>query len=533
MKKQKFHVLAYNWQPGNKQEIEEALSDDFRITYENDPGTFKLKLGMENQDMLILAIEAEDDPAMALFREIRVGMPATPVIVACGSGHPELIAAVMREGVSACIEAPWQSERIRHVMEKIVAANSHINELAYLRRTQDAAYRFDDVVAETPNFRTIVDNLRKFAAYDSTMLFIGEIGTGKSFLAGTVHFNSPRRAKPFVKINCTNIAEHMLESELFGHEAGAFPGADKQRIGRLEQANGGTVFLDEIAELPLGLQGKLLRLLEEKAFERLAGNRTIYVDVRVIAATHRNLGALIASGAFREDLFYRLNVLPVQLPPLKERPDCVAPLAHKLLTAISTRVCKPIHGFTDEALRLICDYNWPGNILQLGNVIERAVILEEGEYISPSSLEGVDGFAPYDPVNAPTIPELADSECALLLRALKESNWVQKRAAVKLGVSARVINYKIKKYGITHEHWRKQKPKASAKRRNRKATLEELVEAGQVGAVQPKSRAAQQRPTARKTTVKRRSAANKRSASANRNAQATPERNDTTTPGEE
>ncbi len=459
MKKQKVRILAYNWQPHNKQEIETALAASSRITYESDPGTFRLKLDQENYDVIILELQPENGSTFNMLRTLRHSMPFTPVIVTSGSDQTTLINEAMREGAYDFITDPFLPERIRCSVEKAVTDKSHVNELAYLRRTQDVVYNFDDVVAETPSFRQLIENLRKFAAFDSTMLFTGKTGTGKSFLAGTIHFNSPRRQKPFIKVNCTNMPEEMLESELFGHEAGAFPGADKQRIGRLEQADGGTVFLDEIGDIKPALQAKLLRFLEEKTFERLGGSRTIAIDVRIIAATNKNMANRIADGQFREDLFYRLNVLPVQLPQLKDRPNCIAPLARKLLTRIATNVCKPVHGFTDEAMQLLTAYHWPGNILQLANVIERAVILEEGEYITPFSLQSPGELVPADPTRADKIPELEDSERALVLRALRECNWVQKKAAQKLGVSPRVMNYKIQKFNINHPRWRKNKGK--------------------------------------------------------------------------
>ena len=459
MKNQRFHVLAYNWQPGNKHDIEAALADSSRITYETDPGSFRLKLDRENYDVIILELQPENGSTFSMLRSIRKNMPFTPVIITCSTDQVDLIVEAMREGAYDFITDPFLPERIRCSVEKAVADKSQINELAYLRSTQDVVYKFDDIVAETPSYRQLIENLRKFAAFDSTMLFTGKTGTGKSFLAGAIHFNSPRRHKPFIKVNCTNMPEELLESELFGHEAGAFLGADKQRIGRLEQADGGTVFLDEIGEITPALQAKLLRFLEEKSFERLGGNRTIYSDVRIIAATNRNLAARINDGQFREDLFYRLNVLPVQLPPLKDRPNCIAPLARSLLARIVANVCKPISGFTDEAMRLLTSYHWPGNILQLANVIERAVILEEGNYITPFSLQSPGELVPADPARADKIPELEDSERALVLRALRECNWVQKKAAQKLGVSPRVMNYKIQKFSINHPRWRKHKGK--------------------------------------------------------------------------
>ncbi|MGW8194378.1 MAG: sigma-54 interaction domain-containing protein [Desulforhopalus sp.] len=302
------------------------------------------------------------------------------------------------------------------------------------------------------------------------MLITGDTGSGKSFLSGTVHFNSPRRKKPFVKINCANIPENLLESELFGHEKGAFTGADKQRIGRFEQANGGTIFLDEIGEMNMNLQTKLLRVLEEKSFERVGGNKTILSDIRIIAATNKNLMKQVEDGLFREDLYYRINVLPVMLPSLKDRKECLMPLASLLLNKCCRSMRRDIKGFSENSRQVIQDYSWPGNIRQLANTIERAVILEDDRVIHSSNL------AIPDKTNQPKelyaqgesvrdnaaghkkLPEsLAEQEQELILKVLEENLWVQKNAAAKLGISPRALNYKISKLGITHPHWRRNK----------------------------------------------------------------------------
>ncbi len=306
--------------------------------------------------------------------------------------------------------------------------------------------------------KQVLKSLEKFSKTDSTILITGATGTGKSFLSGTVHYNSPRKQKPFIKINCANIPEDLLESELFGHEKGAFTSADKLRVGRFEQASGGTLFLDEIGEISLALQTKLLRVLEEKCFERVGGNKTIYADVRVIAATNKDLPEQISKGKFREDLYYRINVLPIRLPDLRERQQCLLPLVQYFLNKYAKSLGSDVRGFTDKAFEQIRHYSWPGNIRQLANTIERAVILEDDELIDTYNLS-----LPVEKGTAMgnTTPglvsnsSLADQEKELILNALEECLWVQKNAAVKLGVSPRALNYKVKKFGITHPNWRK------------------------------------------------------------------------------
>jgi len=259
-------------------------------------------------------------------------------------------------------------------------------------------------------------------------------------------------------MNCANIPETLLESELFGHEKGSFTGADRLRIGRFEQADGGTLFLDEIGEISQSLQAKLLRILEDKAFERVGGNRTIHVDVRVIVATNRDLEALIEAGKFREDLYYRINILSVGLPPLRERKDCIEPMAQTMLAKICRSLKKKIDGYSETVMERIKAYDWPGNIRQLSNVIERAAILQEGTIIR---MDNVIIPAPRQKVASGNLDQSLSptqaSEKELILNALEESLWIQKDAAEKLGLSPRTLNYKIKKYYITHPRWRKNK----------------------------------------------------------------------------
>ncbi len=456
MKNQKFHVLAFEWQPEYRKNIENALFDDAEITYENDPDAFCQKVDRHNYDAIFMGLQNSNSSTFNLLQKARKTAPGIPVIIISSADQAELIDEAIRHGAADFITDPFLPARIQLSMKKAIAERHKGNELAYLRRTQDVLYDFDNLVAETPSFKKTVEHLRKFAAFDSTLLLTGATGTGKSFLAGTVHFNSPRHEKPFIKVNCVNVSEQLLESELFGHEKGAFPGADKQRIGRLEQADGGTVFLDEIGYISVNLQAKILRILEEKRFEPLGGTRTIDVDVCLIIATNKNLATLMQTGQFREDLFYRINVLSAQLPPLVERPQCIVPLSRKLLRKIASSVQKPIVDFTPEALTLLTSYHWPGNIRQLANSIERAVILEDGPYITPPSLYSADEFQA-DSMASSKVLELHDNERTLILRALKECSWIQKKAADKLGISPRVMNYKIKKFNIKHPRWRKNK----------------------------------------------------------------------------
>jgi DNA-binding NtrC family response regulator len=429
---------------------------------------FQAEIRARQFDLIFLDIDSLGEQSMPVLDQIHNKDPFMPIIMTSKSERAEIIVQAMNAGASDFLIHPISPTRINIAVDKAIEIRDQRFEIAYHRRTQDVVYDFRDVVAYSQNMQRILKSLERFAKTDSTILITGDTGTGKSFLSGTVHFNSPRRKKPFVKINCANIPEDLLESELFGHEKGAFTGADKQRIGRFEQASGGTIFLDEIGEMNMRLQTKLLRVLEEKSFERVGGNKTIYSDVRIIAATNKDLMHQVESGLFREDLYYRINVLPISLPSLRERRECILPLADLLLKKCCTSMHRDIHGFTDESRRLILDYDWPGNIRQLANTIERAVILEDDRQVHSYNLalpkktlrQQVAAMQPEGGAEigvAEPAESLAERERELILRVLEECLWVQKNAAKKLGISPRALNYKVSKMGITHPHWRRNK----------------------------------------------------------------------------
>ncbi len=406
-------------------------------------------------DLIILDLGIKKEAPFDLLKWIHMTFPHCPVIVTSEEEKAELVVSAIKQGAYDFLAKPYSGPKLRHRVDQALEACCLRKEIDFLRHKQDVVYDFDRIIAFSPNMKEMLEVLKKFSKTDATILMRGETGSGKSFLAGTVHFNSRRRKRPFVTVNCSNIPEALLESELFGHERGAFTGADKLRVGRFEQARGGTLFLDEIGELSSALQAKLLRFLEEKAFERLGGNQTIHVDVRVMAATNRNLEALIAEGTFREDLYYRLNILSAQLPPLRERRQCIEPLAYWLLEQKCCALGRRITGFAPNVMSWIRGYAWPGNIRQLANVIERAVILEEGSVITEKSLSMVEPVHPLFGAGTEEPEPLAQRERELILHALENSLWVQKTAAKRLGVSPRTLNYKIKKFGITHPNWRK------------------------------------------------------------------------------
>ncbi len=410
-------------------------------------------------DVILLDLQngySLDISAVQTFRE---KAPQTPLIVTSSNEQSQVIISVMKAGAFDFIVKPYTPDKISIAIDHALEKSSLRNEIDYLRRQQDVIYDIDRIVAVSPAMQKVIATVKKLVNTDATILMTGETGTGKSLLAGTLHFNGWRKNRPFTKINCANIPETMLESELFGHAKGAFTGADKQRMGRLEQANGGTVFLDEIGELSPVLQAKLLRVLEDKCFERLGDNRTIYTDIRIISATYRNIEELVAAKKFREDLYYRINVLRIHLPPLRERLECIEPLANFLLKKICRSAKKQVDRFSPAAINIFQHYTWPGNIRELSNIIERAVFMEEERIICPDSI--CLPLLPSAPAHAcktaGTCLQLDEHEKNLILETLDKCLWVQKDAAELLGLTPRALHYKITKYGIKHHRWYKNK----------------------------------------------------------------------------
>jgi formate hydrogenlyase transcriptional activator len=342
----------------------------------------------------------------------------------------------------------WHSSAVRSSQRTISGFESYVALDQYLeaqRETRESRNGFEGIVGSSAALGDVLDQIRTVAPTDSTVLIEGETGTGKELIAQAIHNTSRRRQRPFVKLNCAAIPLGLLESELFGHERGAFTGAVAQKLGRFEAADGGTLFLDEIGDIPLELQAKLLRVLQEQEFERLGSTHTRRVNVRVVAATNQDLGGLVAEKLFRMDLYYRLNVFPIALPPLRHRlediPMLVAHFVHRYAESMAKHIVKT----TSDAMEALVHYPWPGNIRELQNIIERAVILTKGDVLRISPLPSHAAF-PAEPVT------LADAERDHIMHALRESNWVvggAAGAAARLGVKRTTLISKMRKRGVS------------------------------------------------------------------------------------
>ena len=330
-------------------------------------------------------------------------------------------------------------------------AIAHEEEIRELRTRIEKTSGFGDLIGKDPQMQVIYKLIEDVAPTDATVLIQGESGTGKELVARAIHYNSLRKGAPFVVINCSAYPATLLESELFGHEKGAFTGAVRQKAGRFEQADGGTVFLDEIGEISSTAQIKLLRILQSRKFERVGGEKTLTVNTRILAATNKDLQQEVKTGNFREDLFYRLNVIPIQVPPLRKRRNDIPLLARHFLEKFAEEQHKAVERFSPEAMRLLLDYDWPGNVRELENSIEHATVIVKGEYVEVSDLPaGIQQSKPrVSKIENGSHRSMVENEINLLKEVLAECNWNKKETAARLGISRSTLYEKLKKYNIT------------------------------------------------------------------------------------
>ena len=385
----------------------------------------------------------------SLLRSIKSLHPDTEVVLLTGFGSVEGAVSALKEGAYDYILKPFEREALESVIARALEKSHLVSETKELRKLLADKYRFHNVITRDERLLKTLDLLETVADSGATIMITGETGTGKELIARSVHFNSSRKNKPFVKVNCSAIPEGLLESELFGHEKGAFTHATARRMGKFEYANGGTIFLDECADIPRGIQVKLLRVFEQKEFERVGSNETIRVDVRVIAATNSDPCQAVAEGKIREDLFHRLNVIPVSIPPLRERKCDIPLLVEHFLEKFSGSRENPLR-LSSEAMRVFNEYRWPGNVRELENLVERLSIVVKGPIVRPSDVpEEIRHAETVSGAGAPGEPgPLEEVEKKHILEAIRHCNGNIVRTAKLLGIDRTTLTRRLKKYGI-------------------------------------------------------------------------------------
>ncbi|MGH7788332.1 MAG: sigma-54-dependent transcriptional regulator [Candidatus Binatia bacterium] len=409
-------------------------------------------LGEREFALALVDVRIAGGDGIALTKDIREHWPDVDVIMITGYGSIKNAVEAMRQGAVDYITKPFQPEELLHATQKALERRRLIDEIEYLRKQLSDRYAFANMVSRTPSMLEVFATLEMLARNDVTVLITGESGTGKELAARAIHFQGKRRTGRFVAINCAAVPENLMESELFGYERGAFTGAVNERIGKVELANGGTLFLDEVESMPLPMQAKMLRVLEERAVERLGGNRRVQVDMRVVAATNQDLGRLVREGKVREDFYYRINVVPILLPPLRERREDIALLVVELLRNNSLAREKGLNRLSERAINQLMAYDWPGNIRELSNVMERAVLRAKGDTVKevdvPTSgkLDGRRGTAAH--YHLPLRDFLKGAERDYLAQLLTHYQGGIARCARHASVDQATLHRKIKAHGL-------------------------------------------------------------------------------------
>ncbi len=453
-----YKILVADDDPKILQRLQEVLSrEGYAVDSAKNGRIASDMLDQDYYDLALIDLNMPKIDGMTLLKNLVELHPDTVGIILTGHGTIRNAVEAMKAGAADYLAKPVKMEELLLVVQRALEFRDLKRENLALKKQLRKKYKFDNFIGDSLPMNKVFRVIEKVADSTSTVLILGESGTGKELVAKAIHYHSSRKDKPLIPVNCGAIPEELLESELFGHEKGAFTNAIRTRIGRFEMANGGTIFLDEVAEMSPHLQVKLLRILQEQEFERLGGAKTIRCDVRILAATNKNLDTLVEEGKFREDLYYRLKVIPISLPPLRDRKSDIPLLAHHFLENISKTKSKKHMSITKDVLKALISYDWPGNVREMENIIERMVILAEGENITLDDLpEKVARKHALEPDENGFIPEeglslsnaVNDYERQLIIHALEKAGWVKNRAAKLLKMNRTTLVEKIKKQGI-------------------------------------------------------------------------------------
>ncbi len=432
--------------------VRESLSawlekDGYTLATAPDGETAIDRIRKERWSILLVDLKMPGIDGLQVLEEAKKAQPEAAAVIMTAYATVDSAVAAMKIGAYDYLVKPFDPEELSLMIQKIVTQQALVRENVLLRKVLKREYRFRDLVSKSASMQAVFDLARTAARSHSTILVLGESGTGKELLARAIHAESPRSGGPFVAVSCAALTETLLESELFGHEKGAFTGAAARRKGKFEMADGGTLFLDEIGDITPKLQLDLLRVIEDRQFFRVGGSESVRVDVRIIAATNRDLPKAVADGAFREDLFYRLNVIPVHLPPLRARLEDLPLLVEHLLEQLGAEMNRRVDGVTADAMSLLMSHAWPGNVRELRNVLERAVVVATGHVIQASDL-GLHRPPYGDGQNGGPMASLEDVERHHIARVLQESDGNISQAARTLGIDRATLYNKLRKYQL-------------------------------------------------------------------------------------
>ena len=403
-------------------------------------------------DLILMDIRMKHTDGISALKQIQEVGPHIPIVMMTAYASVSTAVETLKLGAHDYLTKPLNVDELKILIEKTLRVKTIEQENANLKEQLNKHFNVKSIIGKSAAMNRLFENIAVFAPSDASVLILGESGTGKELVAGAIHYNSPRKDNPFVKVNCASLPENLLESELFGHKRGAFTGADRNRKGRFERAHRGTIFLDEITEMSIHTQAKLLRVLQEQQFEPLGSSDTVKIDTRLIAATNRDLELEIREGRFRSDLFYRLNVVSLEVPPLRERKDDISLLTDFFIKRYSSKNKKMVKGISARASDLLQRFHWPGNVRELENVIERAVILTRRNIISvddiPGSLRKQYPTESFDETHIVPGKSLKEVEKEMILATLEHTNQNRTHAAEILGISRRTLQIKLKAYGI-------------------------------------------------------------------------------------